>query len=124
MMEIRPSADAVEAKPASSAPASKPFNLVVMCHSPVFCECCCRSRGSLPMGRTSRLDCPCQRSRWAAGRAERLAAAAVLDGIEEHREHDDRAGEHCLPIGGDADDHETVGEEADDEGAEEGAADI
>src|SRR5579864_114831 len=33
------------------------------------------------------------RSGRAVGRASRLDPAAILNGIEEHREHDDRAGE-------------------------------
>ena len=64
------------------------------------------------------------RSRWAVRRTRGLDAAAILNGIQKHREHDDRAGEHCLPVGRDADDDQPIGKEPDDEGAEERSADI
>ena len=52
----------------------------------------------------------------------RLAGAAVLQGVEQDGDDDDGAHEDRLPVGGDADQHQPVGEEADHEGAQQGAA--
>ena len=48
---------------------------------------------------------------------------ALLGLLEDDRQDDDGALDHRLPEGGDADEHEPVGEEADDEGAHDGADD-
>src|SRR5438270_8938901 len=100
MIEIRPAADAAAVNPTTIAVASRLFSMVFMYIPPMITRCCCQSPGSLPLGRIGRFGLPpFLRSRLATRSAWELAAAAILNGIEQHGEHDDGAGEHCLPVG-------------------------
>src|SRR5699024_4121735 len=53
-----------------------------------------------------------------------FAPTAILDGVEQHGADDDYAGEHHLPVVGDADNDQPVGQETDDERAQQRAAHI
>src|SRR5215218_523186 len=84
------------------------------------------SPAGCPSGRGNRRAGILFRGRLAGGRDRGVLVAldALLRLVEDHREDDDRTLDRRLPEGGDADDHESVAEEADDEGTEEHAADV